>query len=71
MSDILKTKGKLKIIRDNIVDENATHTMTSKSKSSVQLIVFKKHHFLLFFTFFIYSLSLIHIRCTPLMALFS
>ena len=26
-SDILKTKGKLKIMRDDIVEENVTHTM--------------------------------------------
>ena len=26
ISDILKTKGKLKIMRDNFVDEYATHT---------------------------------------------
>ena len=28
MSDILKTKGKLKIMRDYFVDENVTHNMT-------------------------------------------
>ena len=30
MSDILKTKVKLKIIRDNIVAENVTRAMTSR-----------------------------------------
>ena len=29
MSDILKTKEKLKIMRDNFVDNHVLHTMTS------------------------------------------
>ena len=29
MSDILKTKGKLKIMRDHILDEYVTHNMTN------------------------------------------
>ena len=29
MSDIMKTKGKLKIMRDSILDEYVTHTMTN------------------------------------------
>ena len=36
MSDILKTKGILQIMRDNIVDECVTHTMTSRIMNSVQ-----------------------------------
>ena len=36
MSDILKTKGKLKIVRDDIIDEYVTHTMTSRMINSKQ-----------------------------------
>ena len=36
MSDNLKTKGKLKIMRDNIVDEYVTHTTTTRNMKSVQ-----------------------------------
>ena len=36
MSDILKTKGKLKIMRNNIVDECVTNTMTTRHMKSVQ-----------------------------------
>ena len=36
MSDIFKTKGKLKIMRDSIVDEYVTHTLTTRSIKSVQ-----------------------------------
>ena len=34
-SNILKTKGKLKIMRDNTVDEYVTHTMTTRNMESV------------------------------------
>ena len=36
MSDILKTKEKLKIMRDDIVDEYVTHNMTDRIMNSVQ-----------------------------------
>ena len=36
MSDILKTKGKLKIVRDYLVDEYVTHTMTTRNMESVK-----------------------------------
>ena len=36
MSDILKTKRKLKIMRDNIVDEYVTNTITTRSMKPVQ-----------------------------------
>ena len=36
MTDILKTKGKLKIMRDNIVDEYVTNTMITKNIKSLQ-----------------------------------
>ena len=36
MSDILKTKGKLKIMRGHIVDNNVIHTMTIKIMNSVE-----------------------------------
>ena len=35
-SDILKMKGKLKIIRDNIVDEYVTHSMTRRIINALQ-----------------------------------
>ena len=35
MSDILKTKGKSKIMRDNVVDEYVTQTMITRSMKSV------------------------------------
>ena len=35
-SDIFKTKGKLKIVRDSIVDDNLMHTMTTRNINSVQ-----------------------------------
>ena len=38
MSDIFKTKGKLKIMRDSIVDEYVTHTMTTRNMKLVQLL---------------------------------
>ena len=38
-SDILKMKEKLKIMRDNIVDYNAMHTMTSRIVNSVQYLL--------------------------------
>ena len=34
--DILKTKEKSKIMRDNIVDDYITHTMTTRNIKSVQ-----------------------------------
>ena len=33
---VLKTKGKLKIMRDNIVDEYVTHTIAPRNMESVQ-----------------------------------
>ena len=36
MSGILKTKGKLKIMRDNIVDEYVTHTVNTRNRKSVK-----------------------------------
>ena len=36
MSDIWKTKKKLKIMRDNIVDYNVMHIMTSRIMNSMQ-----------------------------------
>ena len=36
MSDILKTKGKLTIMRDYIVDEYVTHTLTGGITNSLQ-----------------------------------
>ena len=33
--DILKTKWKLKYVRENMVDEYVTHTMTTRNKKSV------------------------------------
>ena len=36
MNDNLKTLGKLKIMRDNIVDEYVPHNMTSRNMKSVQ-----------------------------------
>ena len=35
-SKILKTKEKCKIMRDDIVDEYVTHTMTTRNMKSVQ-----------------------------------
>ena len=35
-SDIFKTEGKLKIMRDSIEDEYVTHTMTTRNIISVQ-----------------------------------
>ena len=35
-SDILKTKKKLEIMRDNIVYEYVTHTKTTRNMKSVQ-----------------------------------
>ena len=35
-TDILKTKGKLKFTRDNIVDEYVTYIMTTTNMKSVQ-----------------------------------
>ena len=34
--DILKTKWKLKIMKDNIVDEYVTHTIATRNMKSVQ-----------------------------------
>ena len=34
MSDILKPKGKSKIVRNNIVDEYVTHTLNTKNMKS-------------------------------------
>ena len=36
MSDIYKTKKKLKIMRDDIVDYNVMHIMTRKIMNSMQ-----------------------------------
>ena len=41
MGDILKMKGKLKNMRDNIVDEYVTHTMASRIMNSVQYFSIK------------------------------
>ena len=49
-SDTLKTKEKLKIMWDDIVDYNVMYTMAGTVMNSVQY--FKKRHFLLFFIFF-------------------
>ena len=35
-SDILKTKGKLNITKNNIVDDHVTHTLTTRNMKSVQ-----------------------------------
>ena len=39
MSDILKTIGKLKIMRDNIVDEYVTHTLIARNMKHVQYLL--------------------------------
>ena len=36
MSDILKTKKKLGIMRGNVIDYNVMHTMTGRIMNSVQ-----------------------------------
>ena len=36
MSDTKKTKHRLKIMRDGIVDDNIMHTMTSRIMNSMQ-----------------------------------
>ena len=38
-SDILKTKRKLKSIKDDIVDEYLTHTMTTRNMESLQYLL--------------------------------
>ena len=38
MSDILKTKAKLKIMRGSIVDSNSMHTITIRIMNSVQYV---------------------------------
>ena len=35
-SDILKTKGKLKIMSDNIIDNNVMHNMITRNMNSMQ-----------------------------------
>ena len=66
MSDILKTKKKLGIVRDNVVDYNVMYTMTGRIMNSMQyfLININFYHFFYnfsyFFIFFTNSLSLIH-----------
>ena len=47
-SDILKTKKKLKIKRDNIEDYYVMYTMTSKINKSMQKSFMKKYHFQIF-----------------------
>ena len=43
MSDILKSKGKLKILRDSFVDRYVTHSMTTRDTKSG--IVHNYQHF--------------------------
>ena len=40
MSDILKTKGKLKIMRDNFVDEYVAH-----KEHEISVIILRIYHF--------------------------
>ena len=48
MNDIMKTKGKLKIMRDHIIYEYATHTMTSRIMNFVQMYFLKTSFFIIF-----------------------
>ena len=51
-SDILKTKGKLKIMRDNMVYHNLKYTITTGNTNSVQNLL----RYIIFITFHIFSL---------------
>ena len=62
MCDVLKTKGKLKIMRHAVVDEFVKHTMTQNHDYCA--IVFKKHHFSLIFIMF-HKSSYFHILSFP------
>ena len=72
-SNILKTVTKLKILRDNFVDCIVIHILNIKNMNSVQHfsrnIIFNNSYE--FFIFFIFSLSLIHLRCCTLRTVFS
>ena len=43
----LQTKGKLNIKRDDVVEHNVIHTMTTRNMCSVQWLInnINKHHF--------------------------
>ena len=58
-------------MRDNIVDYNVMHNMTSRIMNSIQYLKKKKATsiciiFHIFSLFFIYSLSLFYLRCSLL-----
>ena len=55
MSDILKTKKKLGIVRDNVVDYNVMYTMTGRIMNSMQHFLININFYYFFIIFHIFS----------------
>ena len=55
MSDILKTKKKLGIVRDNVVDYNAMYTMSGRIMNSMQYFLININFCYFFIIFHIFS----------------
>ena len=55
MSDILKTKKKLGIVRDNVVDYNVMYTMSGRIMNSMQYFLVNINFFYFFIIFHNFS----------------